>query len=70
MISALTRLLARHLRVHQIVTADTLLAWRWYLFRTMDVSENYRTPARLEEIRDLVQQLAGQSPRWTPVRPR
>jgi Homeodomain-like domain len=64
-IATLTRLLARHLRLHRIVTPGTLPAWHRCL------SENKLTypnttgrPPVPEEIRELVQRLARQNPRW------
>ena len=64
-IAALARLLPRHLRLHRIVTPGTLLTWHRRLIK------NKRTypdptgrPPIPDEIRELVQQLARQNPRW------
>ena len=64
-IAALARLLPRDLRRHRIVTPGTLLAWHRRLIK------NKRTypdptgrPPIPQEIRELVQQLARQNPRW------
>jgi hypothetical protein len=64
-IAALTRLLPSHLRLHRIVTPGTLLAWHRRLIKN---KWTYPTtsgrPPVLEEIRELVQRLARQNPRW------
>jgi len=64
-IAALARLLPGHLRRHRIVTPGTLLAWHRRLIKN---KWTYPNPpdARLSpaEIRELVQQLARQNPRW------
>ncbi len=65
MIAALTRLLARHLRVHRIVTPGTLLTWHRRLIKNKWSYPNTTgRPPVPEEIRQLVQQLARQNPRW------
>ena len=64
-IAALARLLPSCLRLHRIVTPGTLLTWhrrlvqnKWTYPKTMG------RPPIPEEIRELVQQLARQNPRW------
>ena len=65
MIAALTRLLPRHLRVHRIVTPGTLLTWHRRLIKNKWTYPNTTgRPPVAEEIRQLVQQLARQNPRW------
>ncbi len=65
MISALTRLLPRHLRLHRIVTPGTLLAWHRRLIKDKWTYPNTTgRPPVPEEIRELVKQLARQNPRW------
>ena len=63
--AALTRLLPRHLRLHRIVAPGTLLAWHRRLIKNKWTYPNTsgRPPVR-EEIRQLVQRLARQNPRW------
>ena len=64
-LSALTRLLPRHLRVHRLVTLATLLTWhrrlaarRWrYPNRPGRASPNH-------QIRELIYRLAREHPRW------
>jgi putative transposase len=64
-ISALTRLLPRHLRLHRIVTPGTLLAWHRRLIKNKWTYPNTAgRPPVPEEIRELVKQLARQNPRW------
>jgi putative transposase len=64
-IAALARLLPRHLRLHRIVTPGTLLAWhRRLVKRTWTYPNTTGRPPVPEEIRELVQQLARQNPRW------
>jgi putative transposase len=64
-IAALTRLLPTHLRLHRIVTPGTLLAWHRRLIKN---KWTYPTtsgrPPVPEEIRELVQRLVRQNPRW------
>ena len=64
-IAALARLLPRHLRLHRIVTPGTLLAWHRQLVKNKWTYPNATgRPAIPDEIRELVQQLARQNPRW------
>jgi hypothetical protein len=64
-ITALTRLLPRHLRLHRIVTPGTLLAWHRRLIKDKWTYPNTTgRPPVPEEIRELVRQLARQNPRW------
>jgi transposase InsO family protein len=65
MIAALARLLPRHLRVHRIVTPGTLLTWHRRLIKNKWTYSNITgRPPVPQEIRQLVQQLAKQNPRW------
>ncbi len=64
-IAALARLLPRHLRLHRIVTPGTLLTWHRRLTKNKWTYPNVTgRPPVPEEIRQLVQQLARQNPRW------
>jgi putative transposase len=64
-IAALARLLPRHLHQHRIVTPGTLLAWHRHLIKNKWTYPNTTgRPPVPEEIRELVQQLARQNPRW------
>ena len=64
-IAALTRLLPRRLRLHRIVTPGTLLAWHRRLIKnTWTYPNTTGRPPVPEEIRELVQRLARQNPRW------
>ena len=65
MIAALARLLPRHLRLRRIVTPGTLLAWHRRLIKNKWTHPNTcGRPPVPEEIRQLVQRLARQNPRW------
>jgi hypothetical protein len=63
--AALARLLSGRLRLHRIVTPATLLAWHRRLVRKKWTYPN--TPGRPSVpagVRELVEQLARQNPRW------
>jgi transposase InsO family protein len=64
-IAALARLLPRHLRQHRIVTPGTLLAWHRRLVKNKWTCPNTAgRPPVPEGVRELVEQLARQNPRW------
>ena len=64
-IAALARLLPKRLRLHRIVTPGTMLAWHRRLVKSKWTYPNTtgRPPIPVE-IRELVQRLARQNPRW------
>jgi putative transposase len=65
MIAALARLLPGYLRVHRIVTPGALLTWHRRLIKNKWTYPNTTgRPPVPQEIRQLVQQLARQNPRW------
>src|ERR1035437_8021388 len=64
-IAALARLLPTYLRFHRIVTPGTLLAWHRRLVKNKWTFPNTTgRPPIPDEIRELVQRLASQNPRW------
>ena len=64
-IAALARLLPKRLRLHRIVTPGTMLAWHRRLVKSKWTYPNTTgRPPIPEEIRELVQRLARQNPRW------
>jgi hypothetical protein len=64
-IAALARLLPRHLRLHQVVTPGTLLAWHRRLVKHKWTYPNAPgRPPVPDEVRALAEQLARQNPRW------
>jgi putative transposase len=63
MVTALTRLLPRHLRLHRIVTPGTLLAWhRRIVKNTWTYPNTTGRPPVPEEKREPVRRLAGPAP--------
>ena len=64
-ITALARLLPRHLQLRRIVTPATLLAWHRRIVKEKWTYPNATgRPPVPEEIRELVRRLARQNPRW------
>ena len=64
-IAALARLLPSPLRLHRLVTPGTLLTWHRRLVQNKwTYPKTTGRPPIPEEIRELVQQLARQNPRW------
>ncbi|MGO9502166.1 MAG: IS3 family transposase [Streptosporangiaceae bacterium] len=64
-IAALARLLPRRFRLHRIVTPGALLAWHRRLVKSKWTCPNSAgRPPIPEEVRELVQRLARQNPRW------
>ena len=71
-ITALARLLPRHLRLHRIVMPGTLLAWhRRLIMNKWTYPSTTGRPPVPEEFRELVRRLASQNPAvGTPAHPR
>ena len=64
-ITALARLLSRHLRIQRIVAPGTVLAWHRRLVKKKWTHPNTTgRPPVPEQIRELIRRLARQNPRW------
>src|SRR5512133_155165 len=64
-ITALARLLPKHLRLHRIAAPATLLAWHRRMVKSKWTYPNTTgRPPVSEEIRELVRRLARQNPRY------
>jgi putative transposase len=64
-IASLARLLPKGLRLYRIVTPGTLLAWRQRLVKNKWTYPNTTgRPPISDDLRELVQRLARQNPRW------
>ena len=67
-IAAVARLLPSRLRLRRIVTPGTLLAWRRRLVRRKWTCPRAAgRPPVPREVRELVEQLARQNPRWVSM---